>query len=78
MPGRHRMPSRTRRTVTETLTEASADGGTAPASASTRDTIYGLIVVLGLVILLVAVFIGLLAVSGMFTTCCTRPAPSPW
>jgi hypothetical protein len=68
----------TRRTVTEGLAEASADGETTRPPASTRDSIYGLVVVVVVVALPFAAFIGLLSWIGFFATCCTQPAPSPW
>jgi hypothetical protein len=68
----------TRRTVTEGLAEASADGETTGPPASTRDSIYGLVVVVVVVALLFAALIGLLSWIGFFATCCTQPAPSPW
>jgi len=68
----------TRRTATEGLAEASADGETTRPPASTRDTLHVLVTVVVVGALLFAAFIGLLSWIGFLASCCTRPAPSPW
>jgi hypothetical protein len=63
--------------VTEAPAEALADSGTTRPQASTRDRVYGMLVVLGLVVLLFAASFGLLAALGFFGCGCTTVPATP-
>jgi hypothetical protein len=63
--------------VTEVPAEALADSGTTRPHASTRDRVYGLLVVLGLVVLLFAASFGLLTSLGFFGCGCTTVPATP-
>ncbi len=71
------MPPQTRRTVTEAPADALADSGTTRPHASTREGVYGLLVVLGVVGLLLAASFGLLAAFGFFGCGCTTVPATP-
>ena len=62
--------------MTDAPAETSADG-TTRRPASTRDHVYGLLVVLGLAVLLFAAFLGLLAALGFFGCGCTTVPATP-
>ena len=62
--------------MTDAPAETSADS-TTRRPASTRDHVYGLLVVLGLVVLLFAASFGLLAALGFFGCGCTTVPATP-
>ena len=63
--------------MTEAPAEALADSGITRPQASTRDRVYGMLVVLDLVVLLFAASFGLLAALGFFGCGCTTVPATP-
>jgi hypothetical protein len=63
--------------VTDAPVETSTASATPRRPASTRDYVYGLLLVVGLVVLLFTAFLGLLAALGFFGCGCTTVPATP-